>query len=218
MDAGPPSTFCADSTTLTLPSVDAVLTDPPYGVSVVQRGMVGGANFGVAKKGRYEPIAGDDQVPDVRWIAALAESAIIWGGNYFADQLPPTSGWLVWDKRADSGIENSFADCELAWSSRTGQARVHRQLWVGMIRSGEHEKRQHPTQKPVALMAWCLGFSEGTVFDPYLGSGTTLIAAEKLNRSCIGAELSPAYCDVIIERWQNLTGQKAQRKSSASAA
>lgn len=215
--------YCADSKLLELPRFDAVVTDPPYGVSVVKaEGGIGNAqkpgakhkNWGTAaKSGVYAPIAGDESTPDVRWLLERADEVIIWGGNYFADQLPPTGGWLVWDKRDDSGIENSFADCELAWSNRTGQARVHRQLWSGMIRAGEHEQRKHPTQKPVALMAWCLGFSTGTVFDAYCGSGTTLIAAEQLNRACTAAELSPAYCDVIVERWQNLTGGKAQRQS-----
>jgi len=192
-----------------------VTTDPPYGVSVVQKGMVG-ARFrdSVAAKGRYEPIAGDEAAPDVRWLVQRAPLAIIWGGNYFADQLPPSGGWLVWDKRGDSGIENTFADCELAWTNRTGPARVHRQLWNGMIREGEHEQRQHPTQKPVALMAFCVGFGEGHVFDPYAGAGSTLIACEQLGRDCTAVELSPAYCDVIIQRWEQLSGGKATRLQS----
>jgi DNA modification methylase len=192
----------------------AVLADPPYGIAIVKRGMVGAADFGVFKKGRYTPIAGDNAKCEVCWLLERGDVITIWGGNYFADQLPAASGWLVWDKRADSGVENTFADCELAWSNQTGPARVHRQLWLGMIRAGEHEKRVHPTQKPVALMAWCLGFSKGDVFDPYSGSGTTLIAAEQLDRTCCGVELSPAYCDVIVERWQNLTGKSATRKGS----
>lgn len=190
-----------------------VLTDPPYGISVVKRGMVG-ADFGVAKKGRYEPIAGDDKVPDVRWLIERGDVAIVWGGNYFADQFPPAGGWLVWDKRSDSGIENSFADCELAWSSQTGPARVHRQLWNGMIREGERSPRVHPTQKPVGLMAWCAGFGKGEVFDPFAGSGSTLVACEQLGRVCTLVELSPAYCDVIVQRWESLTGAKATRKSA----
>lgn len=193
-------------------SFDIVVTDPPYGVAVVQKGMVG-ARFSesVAQKGRYAPIAGDDVATDVRWLLSRASVAIIWGGNYFADQLPPSGGWLVWDKRGDSGIENTFADCELAWSNRTGPARVHRQLWNGMIREGEHQPRQHPTQKPVALMAFCVGMGRGRVFDAYAGAGSTLIACEQLDRQCTAVELSPAYCDVIIQRWQNLSGQKATR-------
>ena len=208
--------MCGDGQQANLPA-DAVLTDPPYGISVVNtagniRSEHSTKGFRPqAKSGTYSPIAGDEQAPDVRWLLTRAKSVIIWGGNYFADQLPPSSGWLVWDKRADSGIENDFASGELAWSNRTGSLRIHKQLWNGMIREGEKDKRVHPTQKPVALMQWCLGFSEGTVFDPFLGSGTTLIAAERLGRACIGAELSPVYCDVIVERWERLTGEKAKR-------
>jgi len=173
-----------------------------------------GADFGVAKKGKYEPIAGDESIPDVSFLLAGGRKAIIWGGNYFANQLTPSASWLIWDKREDTGIENTFADCELAWSNYGGPARVHRQLWNGMIRSGEKDKRVHPTQKPVALMEWCIRLLEcKSVFDFYAGSGTTLIAAEKVGITCHASELSPAYCDVIIERWQNLTGGKAVRKS-----
>ncbi len=202
---------CGDGQTVQ-GSFGMVVTDPPYGIAVVKRGMVG-ADFGVAKKGKYEPIAGDDKTPDVRWLLERGRVVIVWGGNYFADQLPPSGGWLVWDKRDDSGIENTFADAELAWSNRTGPLRVHRQLWNGMIRSGEHEIRAHPTQKPVALMAWCVKFGEGDVLDPYAGSGSTLIACEQVGRICTAVELSPAYCDVVVERWEKLTSGKATRRS-----
>lgn len=193
-------------------SFGMVVTDPPYGIGVVKRGMVG-ARFPVtvARKGKYEPIAGDDKTPDVRWLLERGRVVIVWGGNYFADQLPPGGGWLVWDKRDDSGIENTFADAELAWSNRTGPLRVHRQLWNGMIRAGERETRTHPTQKPVALMAWCVRFGEGDVLDPYAGSGSTLVACEQIGRSCTAVELSPAYCDVIVQRWEKLAGGKATR-------
>lgn len=188
-----------------------VVTDPPYGINIVKNGMVG-HDFGIAKKGKYQPIANDARPPDVAFLLQKAAVVVIWGGNYFADQLPASNSWLVWDKRCDSGIENSFADCEMAWSNYGGPARIHRQLWNGMIRKGEHEKRTHPTQKPVALMAWCIGFaSPGAVLDPYLGSGTTLIAAETLNRPCYGLELEPGYCDVIVARWEKHTGKKAKR-------
>ncbi len=201
---------CGDCRQVEARRYGAVITDPPYGVSVVQRGMVG-ADFGVAKKGKYQPIAGDHETPEVRWLVELCDVAIIWGGNYFADQLPPAGGWLVWDKREASGIVNTFADCELAWSNQTGPARIHRQLWNGMIRAGEHDTRVHPTQKPVALMRWCLEFTQGDVFDPYAGSGSTLIAAEQLGRVCHAVELSPAYCDAIAARWQGLTGEAPRR-------
>ena len=194
---------------------DMVFTDPPYGVSVVKGGKVG-ADFGVAKKGHYAEVIGDDTTQTAHDAIAVCQSLkipvqIYWGGNYYADKLPPTSCWLIWDKRGDSGIVNTFADCELAWTNMTGPARIHKQLWNGMIREGEKDKRVHPTQKPVALAEWAVKqyLKGSTVLDLFLGSGSTLIACEKLRKACYGMEMSPAYCDVIVKRWENFTGKKA---------
>jgi 16S rRNA G966 N2-methylase RsmD len=194
---------------------DMVFTDPPYGVAVVKNGMVG-ANFGVAKKGQYAEVIGDDTTQTAHDAIALCQSLqipvqVYWGGNYYADKLPPTSCWLIWDKRGDSGIVNTFADCELAWTNMTGPARIHKQLWNGFIREGEKDKRVHPTQKPVALAEWAIDqYLKGkTVLDLFLGSGSTLIACEIQRKSCYGMEMSPAYCDVIVKRWEQFTGNKA---------
>ena len=194
---------------------DMVFTDPPYGVSVVKDGKVG-ADFGVAKKGRYAEVIGDDTTQTAHDAIAICQSLkvpvqIYWGGNYYADKLPPTSCWLIWDKRGDSGIVNTFADCELAWTNMTGPARIHKQLWNGMIREGEKDKRVHPTQKPVALAEWAVEqYLKGSiVLDLFLGSGSTLIACEKLRKACYGMEMSPAYCDVIVKRWEDFTGNTA---------
>lgn len=197
-------------------AIDLVLTDPPYGIAVVKGGMVG-ADFGVAKKGTYKPIIGDETTDTAidsynACISIGVKKIVLWGGNYFADRLPPSSCWLVWDKRGDSGIVNTFADCELAWSNMTSPARVHKQLWNGMIREGEKDKRIHPTQKPIALFEWCIENytkKQESILDLFLGSGSTLIACEKTDRLCFGMEMSPDYCDVIITRWQEFTGQKA---------
>jgi len=196
--------------------IDFVFTDPPYGVAVVKDGMVG-ADFGVAKKGSYKPIIGDETTDTAieaynACVAIGAEKIVLWGGNYFADRLPPSSCWLIWDKRGDTGIVNTFADCELAWSNMTGPARIHKQLWNGMIREGERDKRVHPTQKPVALCEWGItNYTDkgASVLDLFLGSGSTLIACEKTGRSCFGMEMSPDYCDVIVKRWQDFTGKIA---------
>jgi DNA modification methylase len=194
---------------------DMVFTDPPYGVSIVKDGMVG-ADFGVAKKGKYHQVEGDGTT-DVAHeaIAVFREldvpTQIVWGGNYFADQLPAGSCWIIWDKRAETGIVNTFADCEIAWTNQSSPARIYRQLWNGMIREGESEKRVHPTQKPIALAEWCFeNYGDPqNILDPFLGSGTTLIAAEKTNRKCYGLEIDPIYCDVIVKRWEAFTGEKA---------
>ena len=119
---------------------------------------------------------------------------------YFASDLPDTRGWLVWDKKNG---EVSFADAELAWTNLDQAVRVIAEH-IGTIRN-----RSHPTQKPVSVIAWCIEKTEGLIFDPFLGSGTTLIAAEQLNRKCFGMEISPAYCDVIVKRWEQLTNKKA---------
>ncbi len=201
---------------------DMVFTDPPYGVAVVKDGKVG-ADFGVAKKGQYVEVIGDDTTQTAHDAIALCQSLqipvqVYWGGNYYADKLPPTSCWLVWDKRGDTGIVNTFADCELAWTNMTGPARIHKQLWNGMIREGEKDKRVHPTQKPVALAEWAIDqyLKGSTVLDLFLGSGSTLIACEKLRKVCYGMELSPAYCDVIVKRWEDFTGNTAICHPAAS--
>ena len=201
---------------------DMVFTDPPYGVSVVKNGKVG-ADFGVAKKGQYAEVIGDSTTQTAHDAIALCQSLeipvqVYWGGNYYADKLPPTSCWLVWDKRGDSGIVNTFADCELAWTNMTGPARVHKQLWNGMIREGEKDKRVHPTQKPVALAEWAIDqyLNGQIVLDLFLGSGSALIACEKLRKFCYGMEMSPAYCDVIVKRWEDFTGNTAICEPSAA--
>jgi len=214
--------MCGDSTSIDAvqkmmngSKADMVFTDPPYGVSVVKDGKVG-ADFGIAKKGQYAKVIGDDTTQTAHDVISLCQSLqipiqVYWGGNYYADKLPPTSCWLVWDKRGNTGIVNTFADCELAWTNMTGPARIHKQLWNGMIREGEKDKRVHPTQKPVALAEWAISqYLKGSiVLDLFLGSGSTLIACEKLKKSCYGMEMSPEYCDVIVKRWEDFTGKKA---------
>lgn len=220
--------MCGDSTSIDAiqkltesQAPDFVFTDPPYGVAVVKDGMVG-ADFGVAKKGQYKPIIGDETTDTAieaynACVAIGAKKIVLWGGNYFSNKLPPSSCWLVWDKRGDSGIVNTFADCELAWTNMTSPARVHKQLWNGMIREGERDKRVHPTQKPVALCEWGISNytdKNGSVLDLFLGSGSTLMACEKTNRKCFGMEMSRDYCDVIIKRWQDYTGEQATHEAT----
>jgi DNA modification methylase len=210
--------LCGDSTAQSAVNVlmdgqkaDMVFTDPPYGVAVVKSGKVG-ADFGVAKKGQYKEVIGDETTETACKVIALCEALeiekqIFWGGNYYSNVLTPSSCWLIWDKRCESGIVNTFADAELAWTNLSGPTRVHHQLWNGMIRQGESDKRVHPTQKPVALAEWCFQqyTSNGeTVLDLFGGSGSTMIASEKLNRKCYMMELDPQYCDVIVKRFNGL--------------
>ena len=173
---------------------DAICTDPPYGI-----GMDGG------KVGRaeYEKKGWDAEAIDVAPMLSANVPAIIWGGNYF--NVPPSERWLVWDKKNDP---TTFADCELAWTNVPGAVRVFRWLWSGPYQQ-VREKRWHPTQKPVALMEWCLGFlpDAQTILDPFMGSGTTLVACQRLGRQGIGIELDPDYFDIACRRVDEATRQ-----------
>ena len=199
-----------------------LLTDPPYGISVVSKdGSVGGGNL--CAVGVYSPVIGDETTETAEKSFKVgqqfADKQIIFGGNYFTSFLPQSDGWLIWDKRGESGIRNNFADGEMAWCSFHTPVRIYHQLWAGMIKQDEHEKRVHPTQKPVRMLSEIMtDFStdKDSILDLFGGSGTTLIAAEQLNRKCYMMELDPHYCDVIIARWEKLTGNKAERISNGN--
>lgn len=195
---------------------DMVFTDSPYGINAVGDNGEVGADFGIAKKGKYKKIIADDTTETAQQAyniySQLCDKMILWGGNYFLDFLPSSDGWLIWDKRGESGIRNTFADGEMAWCSFHTPVRIYHQLWNGMIREGEHEKRVHPTQKPIRMLSEILQdfTNEGDVIlDVFGGSGSTLIACEQTGRTCYMAELSPEYVDVIIARYEKLTGNKA---------
>lgn len=197
--------------------MDMVFTDPPYGVNIVNdSGKVGADNL--AKNGIYAPVIGDNTTETARKAyeiyRELCNRIILWGGNYFLEFLPSSDGWIIWDKRGERDIRNNFADGEMAWCSFHTPVRIYHQLWMGMIREGEHEKRVHPTQKPTKTIGDILkDFSKENenILDSFGGSGSTLIACEQLNRRCFMAELDPHYCDVIIQRWENFTGKKAEK-------
>ena len=220
--------MCGDSTSIdaveTLmdgATVDMVFTDPPYGISIVSSGgKVGGDSL--AKTGTYAPVAGDDTIDvaieAIQVIQTLgAKVEIIWGGNYYAGSLPNSSCWIVWDKR-DAMAGNNFADCELAWTNQKTAVRKFAHTWSGMIKASEHgQKRVHPTQKPIALAEWCFdNYAEKcqNVLDLFGGSGSTLLACETRRKNGFIMELAPAYCDVIIKRWQDFTGKQATLESN----
>lgn len=175
---------------------NAVVTDPPYGINANKQ------TLGTGKKQFHRGGNWDAERPEIAWLQTFAEQIVIWGGNYFSDVLPPTNDWLCWHKKND-GL--SFSEFELAWTNLGKNCRILSHHWSG-------EEKAHPTQKPIPVIQWCLRMTDGMVFDPFLGSGTTLIAAEQLGRACYGMEISPAYCDVIVKRWETLTGQTATRE------
>ena len=190
-----------------LPKVDAVVTDPPYGIEF-SRGS-GGGGFG--GKVRYESkpdalpmIIGDDEPFDPQPILSLNLPTIMWGANYYADKLPTSARWLIWDKRRGTAV-NDFADCEMAWTNLSGPARVLPHMWNGGLRDSEQGiPRVHKTQKAIVVMEWCLGFlpDARTILDPFMGSGTTLVACQRLGRQGIGIELDPGYFDTACKRVQ----------------
>ena len=178
-----------------LEPVDLVLTDPPYGLGENAHRVA--SRTKLAKTIDYGSFDWDKKPADKEKIdlsISKAKNSIIWGGNYF--HLPPSRGWLVWDK-LNSG---NFADAELAWTNLKMSVRIFRHMWNGMIREERHYKRTHPAQKPIALMIWCLEFCQGSVLDPFLGSGTTAIACERLNRRWIGIEIEEKYCEISAKR------------------
>jgi DNA modification methylase len=189
---------------------DMVFTDPPYGIKVVKSEMVG-ADFGIAKKGIYSEVIADDTTDTAKefyntCISLEMTNFIIWGGNYFTDFLPFSDGWLIWNKRAGTDIRNTFADGEMAWCSFHTPIRIYDQLWNGMIREGEKEKRVHPTQKPIRMLSEIITdhIKGDLLFDGFLGSGSILVASHQLKRKCYGMELDPKYCQVIIDRMRKL--------------
>lgn len=180
--------------------VDAILTDPPYGMDYQHGARLGGRRLG----SDGQRIEGDQEPFDPCHIIEGGCPTIMWGGNHYADRLPPSRGWLVWDKR-HGRPSNDQSDVELAWSNFLTTARQFSLYWNGNVRTGREqaEGRVHVNQKPVALMHWCLDFLDvhlGTVADPYMGSGSTLLAAKERGVRAIGIELDERYCEIAAKR------------------
>lgn len=184
-----------------LGKVDAVVTDPPYGINY-GAGLRGkGDGYGNADANGWKDYGApewDTERPPPELFDAMltcSKDQIIWGGNYFTDYLPPTMQWLVWDK---GQRDFSLADCEFAWSSQHKAARIFNYGRGKAVRDG----KEHPTQKPIQLMQWCLEFlpKAKSILDPFAGSGTTGVACVNLGRSFIGIEREPTYFDIACRR------------------
>lgn len=178
-----------------LDKVDAVVTDPPYGIG--ENSKKGASRGKLAAARDYGAFNWDKEAPDLTNLFLWPKCKhIIFGGNYF--NLPPTSCWLIWDKQNGS---NDFADCEMAWTDLKKAVRLIQWRWNGMIRKGD-DVRQHPTQKPLGVMEWCLTHVPDAeiTLDPFMGSGTTGVACAKLGRKFIGIELDPNYYEIACER------------------
>jgi len=192
-------------------SFDLLLTDPPYGIKMAKSGRVGtSASTGFSgKTGKmvevrdYGASAWDDKTADegVAVARGLCRHQIIFGGNFY--DLPPSSCWLVWDK----DNTGDFADCELAWTNLKKAVRKLTYRWNGMLQEPGVPRtiRVHPTQKPEAVIRWALMQAPAdvkTVLDPFMGSGTTLVAVKRLGRRAVGIEVEEKYCEIAAERLQ----------------
>lgn len=191
----------------TLGPVDAVVTDPPYGIGegaskvATRQRRAGGKSKALADQREYVGGEWDVSPATAEHMAAIksvSRHQIIFGGNYF-EGLGPTSCWLVWDKQNG---DNDFADCELAWTNLPKAVRRIYWRWNGMIRKGD-DVRQHPTQKPLGVMEWCINHLPAdaqTILDPFAGSGTTGVACARMGRSFIGIERDPDYFQIMCDR------------------
>ncbi len=195
----------------TLQRPAAMISDPPYGVSErTARKAAGRGNL--AECNDFPPVYGDNEPFDpAPWLRA-ASIVVLWGANHYCSRVPDGPSWLIWDKR-DGIPSNDNADCEIAWSNIGGPARVFRHLWNGMIRASEKDQpRQHPTVKPVALMRWCIEQAKvpagGVILDPYMGSGSTGVAAVQMRHPFIGIEIEPRYFDVACRRIEEAQRQR----------
>lgn len=178
--------------------VDAVVTDPPYGI-------------GWKPRVTHQDQAWVDEINfDIASIVACADAATVWGAEYLAPDLPRSNAWLTWVKRpVGNGVNfsndhRSYATTEIAWST-IGKSAFFVHVWDGGMRAGDDQNRTfcHPSQKPLELMRWCIerhGPKARTILDPFMGSGTTGVAALQLGRRFIGIELDPGYFDIACKR------------------
>lgn len=214
--------------------VALLLSDPPYGVSErtdraskgrgINPAAPGGMRLSRAKD--FAPVHGDDQPFDPTHLFRF-KRLVLFGANYYAERLPPSPSWIVWDKldglstdKREIGFDDN-ADVELAWTNLGGPARIIPHRWKGIVKASEHgQSRVHPTQKPVELMVRIIDWRtqrDDVVLDPYAGSGSTLMAAEMTGRSCVAVEYEPTYCDVICRRYQEATGTAPIAEATGNA-
>lgn len=197
---------------------DLAIVDPPYGIGVGNMAYTNGVQIvgkALAKRRDYSGHEEwDNSIPNKEYFEELfrvSKNQVIWGGNYFTEYLKPSKSWVVWDKRCEDKYRDSFADCELAWTTK-GVARVFRYLYKGMLQEKmkDKEDRIHPTQKPVALYKWLLTTyaKEGDlILDTHVGSASSLIACEDMGFKYVGFELDETYYKESKERLENHKAQ-----------
>lgn len=186
-----------------LSKVDLVLTDPPYGINYKPQRSQGNCKKWQSQR-PFGSVVNDGLPFDPALLLGYSR-LILWGGNHYASRLPDSGGWLVWDKKRGASQSRGFisSDAELAWTNIGGTVRLFPFMWNGLCRDAEIGEHYHPTQKPRALMKWCIqiaGDDMDTIVDPFMGSGTTLRAAKDLGRKAIGIEIEEKYCEVAANR------------------
>lgn len=195
--------YCGDARDVLLeqPLAELLIADPPYGIGLdtdyakIPGGDGRGGNT-------YAQVIGDDQPFNPAFLIDAADEVVLWGADHYAQLLPSSGGWYVWDKRHGLG-SNWFSDGELAWTSYRTPTRVWHHRWQGQTRDSERGEFLHPTQKPVALMEWIIAertLPGALILDPFMGSGPVPRAAKNLGRRCIAIELSEAYCEIAARR------------------
>lgn len=194
-----------------LEDVAAIVTDPPYGISHPTdyasrgRGIREGYNI---RASDWPEVPGDDVPFNPEPILELGLPTVLWGGNHYAHRLPPSGGWLVWDKERPDTMDQ--ATCELAWSNCVKGVRRFRHLWNGMMRASEKGQRFHPMQKPVALAAWTLALPwipAGGILDPYAGAGWVAVAATIVGRPVVAVELVEDWYWSMVDRVRQAADQ-----------
>ena len=224
--------MCGDSTSIDAverlmdgQKADMVFTDPPYGMFLDADYSGMKSEFKASTGGnKYNNIVGDHDDFNPEFINAIfaafdyCKEIFLWGADYYSELIPQKNNgsWIVWDKRGDESADKMFGSTfELCWSKARHKRMMARVKWAGIfgMEKDDTKKRVHPTQKPVDLVIWFFDYfsmaDKKIIVDLFGGSGSTLIACEKTARDCRMMELDPKYCDLIIQRWQNFTGQTA---------
>tara|TARA_R100001082_G_C4348468_1_gene153402 strand:- start:140 stop:1309 length:1170 start_codon:yes stop_codon:yes gene_type:complete len=204
---------------------DMVFTDPPYGMNLdTDYSKLKGTKKSPNAKGyKWKSVIGDNNPFNpiqLMEIFKYCKEQFWFGADYYFNYLPENGSLVVWQKRDKADSEMIGNDFELCWSKNKHKKRTFWKRWVGFDSIEKGNKRVHPTQKPIALTEWFFGQwgkDKNIIIDCFLGSGSTLIACEKTNRKCYGMEIDPHYCDVIVKRWEDYTGSKAERFEAANA-
>lgn len=203
--------YCGDCLAL-LPEMQAevVVADPPYGINLTCENEASG---GVGRQG-FSRIHGDDKLFDPSPFLGF-DDAVLFGCNNYCHAIPPMQGqWYFWDKVTKNGLKVRIAEGEFMWHKCGTKPRAFRHLWSGAYRASESGKKSvHPTQKPIALLSWCLDLVKpGTILDPFMGSGTTGVACVRAGRKFIGVEIDRRYFDIAVTRIERAIADREAMK------